>query len=207
MMNSIQVKVAIRERKLPLFYFLICRYGAKLVAKGSLISELSHTGTEVLGLNTSMRDAMVSALDDHTQAAVAHIYEKQIRACYKQNARDTEKQANINNDPTLPGEVGHELIADKKPKVIPDIFFKNSTIIGIMDYRVKAFIKCYNYNFEITQLNEDNTIFSTIERQMTNAKGIMDGFVSGAMYMIRCQPIFTNNVKGEWTEYFEIRAN
>ncbi|MEI6821369.1 MAG: hypothetical protein WCL51_05510 [Bacteroidota bacterium] len=206
-MSSIKVKEAIRERKLPLFYILICRYGAKLVAKGSLISGLSHSGTEVLGLNTSMWDAMVATLDDHTQATVAHIFEKQIRACYKQNSRDTEKQANINNDSTLPVEVGHELIADKKPKVIPDIFFKNSTIIGIMNYRVKAFSKCYNYNFEITQLSKDGTIFSTIERQMTNAKGIMDGFVSGAMYMIRCQPIFTNNEKGEWTEYFEIRAN
>jgi hypothetical protein len=206
MSNSIRVKEAIDEKRLPYFNLLMCRYGAKLEANGSLIAGLTNSGVNVLAINQKMHDAMVAALDDHTQSAVAHGFEKQLRAFYKQNARDTEKQAIINDDPTLPAKVGHELFADRPPIVIPDIFFKNTNIIGTMDYRIKANTLAYDYNFEITQLNEDDSVLLVTERKMTNASGKMDGFVSGAKYMIRCQPIFANNVEGEWTEYFEIRA-
>jgi hypothetical protein len=207
MSNLIQVKEGIEERRLPYFHLEMCRYGAKLVANGSLVPDLTFTGVAVLGINTKMHASMVLALDDHTQSAVAHGFEKELHACFKQNARDTEKQAIILNDLTLPAKVGHELIAERPPIVIPPIFFKNTNIIGIMDYRVKAHPNAYNYLFEINQINEDGSIFSTTERQLTNASGIMDGFVSGAKYLIRCQPIFLDNAKGEWTEYFDIRAN
>ena len=207
MSNSIRVKEAIDEKRLPYFYLFICWYCSKLIANGSLITGLTNSGTVVLAKNTLMHNAMVSAFDDHTQTAVAHRYEDEIREYFRQNSRDTEKQAKINSDPTLPAMVGHEVLAARTPVVIPDIYFENTNIIGTMDYRVKSSENVYNYNFEITRLNEDGTVFSVIERQMTNASGAMDGFVSGAKYMIRCQPIFTRNVKGEWTEYFEIRAN
>ncbi len=207
MTNYIYVKEAIDERKLPFFNILMSRYGAKLVLNGGLIPGLSHAGTVILSTNTLMHEAMVLALDDHTQSAVAHSYEKQLRGFHKQNARDTEKQANILNDRNLPAMVGHEVLADRPPVVIPDIFFENTNIIGTMNYRVKSDINAYNYNFEITQLNEDGTVLIVAQRKMTNAKGIMDGFVSGAKYMIRCQPIYVNNGEGEWTDYFEIRAN
>ncbi len=207
MTHSMRVKEAIDEHKLPYFYLYVCWYCSKLTLNGSMIPGLSHTGTVVLGKNTLMHEAMVLAVDDHTQAAVAHGYENEIREFFRQNARDAEKQAKILNDPTLPAKVGHELLADRAPVVIPDIYFENTNIIGTMDYRVKFNTNAYNYNFEVTQLNEDGTVFSVVERQMTNASGIMDGFVSGAKYMIKCQPIFVNNAKGEWTDYFDIRAN
>ena len=101
MSNSIRVKEAVEEKRLPYFYIFICWYCAKLIENGSLITGLTNDGTVVSAKNTLMHTAMVSAIDDHTQTAVAHRYEDEIREYYRQNARDTEKQAKINNDPKI----------------------------------------------------------------------------------------------------------
>ena len=206
MSNRIKVKETPGETSLPQLYFRIEGVAAKTTLNAALIPDLTTSGLELKTMNTSMHDAIILGMGhDSDQVKLSHVIAARIYASFRQNSRDIEKAANISGDVTLPGKFGHEVIGPKTPIFIPEIYIELTPNKGEVAYRVKAIDLVYNYNMECTQLDEDRSVVILTDVPFQNAKGLLNGFISGAIYLFRSQPVFANGVKGEFTSYFEIR--
>ena len=156
MEGRIKVKETPGETSLPHLYFRIGVVAAKTTLNEGLVLDLTTSGLEWTAIKTSLHDAILLGMaGDSDQVKLSHIIAAQIFACFRQNSRDIEKQANKVNDATLPGQLGHEVLGRKNAPSIPDIYMELTANKGECKYRVKANDLAYNYNMECTQLAED----------------------------------------------------
>ncbi len=180
----------------------------KLTAHGTLCPKLSYTGLVMTGKNTAFYNAILGTMNNvDGQSRLAVQICDEIRGNFKINSRDAEQVTNETGDITIPGLLGFTILGDKTPIYIPDLTVENTVIIGKLHFRIKSVDMKIVYNIECTQLAEDDSIVLITERMLTNAMGDLDGFVSGAKYMFRAQPIFTQNRKGAFTDYVMIRVS
>ena len=208
MNDYIRLIETIHETHLSDFYM---RYGVicfQTAANESLVSYLTNKSPALILMRSSLHDAIIAEmLGDTTQNAIIKRIVIQMRLAFKQNVRDIEKETNILGDPTLPGKFAVEINTGRGPIEIPDMYAENTNIIGEFFIRTKFYPKVRYYIIECTQLAEDGSTVLITEKQMMYASGKLDGFVSGAKYLLRAKAVFGNTPNSAYTEYFEIRAN
>ena len=197
----------VEETSLPDFYFRMQIVGTKTKLNEALVPFLTTLGPAILTMNGSMHDAMLLGFrGDSDQLKLAHDFEGQLRGIFKLNTRDIEKQTNILGDITLPGKFDCEIMGPKTPVDIADITVEWTQNVGEFKIRIKSHRRAKSFVLECTQLAEDDSIISVIERPMDYATDTLSGFVSGAKYMFRAYIVLPNKVRTDWTSYFEIRA-
>lgn len=208
MSNYIAFKESIEEKSKPDFYFRAQSISTLTVTNGALVLGLTTSGTALLAINKSMHDAMLAFMrGDSTQNEVADRFEQEFRIAHRQNVRDIEKQANIDNNPFLGEKFGVLTKSSNEIKEIPDIYAENTQTSGQLWLRVKASRPApRKYLVECTQLDEEGNIVSVVEKEMFYASGTIDGLVSGANYRLRAKPIFATS-EGVFTGYIVIRVN
>ena len=57
------------------------------------------------------------------------------------------------------------------------------------------------------KLKYSSNEFLSQTKEISKSRGTVDGFTPGVKYLIRACPVDGNNVRGAFTNYFEIRAN
>ena len=208
MSEYIRLIETIHETHLSDFYM---RYGvicAQTKTNEGLVVNLTNKSPALILMRSSMHDAMIAEMmGDRTQTGIIKRIVIQMRLAFKQNVRDIEKETNILGDATLPGKFAVEINNGRGPIVIPDMHAENTSIIGEFFIRTKFYPKVRFYLIECTQLAEDGTTVLITEKQMMYASDTLDGFVSGAKYLLRAKAVFGNTPNSAYTEYFEIRAN
>jgi len=197
----------VEETNLTDFYFRMQIVGTKTKLNQALVPFLTTTGPAILTINGSMHDAMLLGFrGDSGELKLARDLEGQLRGIFKLNTRDVEKQTNILGDISLPGKFDCEIVGPKTPIVIADITVEWTQNIGEFKIRIKSHKGAKSFVLECTQLAEDDSIISVIERPMDYATDTLSGFVSGAKYMFRAYIVLPNKARTDWTGYFAIRA-
>ncbi|MEI6821635.1 MAG: hypothetical protein WCL51_06845 [Bacteroidota bacterium] len=92
----------------------------------------------------------------------------------------------------------------KAEKALINVY--NTNILGVLLFILKAFLKTKFYNVEGMMKTGD--VWGAVQDfpVLPTSNDTSSGFVSGALYLVRTQPVFTNGKKGEWTPWFEIRV-
>ena len=60
---------------------------------------------------------------------------------------------------------------------------------------------------ECTQKFFDGSPDIKTEKTMSDPSSEVEGFISGALYLIRVRVVLARNVKGKWSDYVLIRVN
>ena len=125
---------------------------------------------------------------------------------YYKNGSYFEQVANDTDNSQLFSLLGYRSYKTRESIDKAPITVFNTNILGVLLFILKAFKKVKCYNVEGTILTDGVMGTPVVFPSMPKSKANVEGFVSGALYLVRTQAIFTNGNKGDWTPYFKIRV-
>ena len=168
----------------------------KLILDEGLVAHLTYKEAD---FKTQL--ALFTAAISDISLTTTNLIDKKLRYIYKIDAQDIAKEINLTNNPGLTEKIGFKLSSTDRIIHQVEIEVINDVTPGQIIVILLAVIGAYNYNIECTQIGENDKADIITIRNITNARGILDSFVSGAKYMFRAQPITSRDNDSEQTEY------
>jgi len=174
----------------------------KLILNEGLVAHLTYKGSD---FKTQL--ALFTASISDKSSTTTNLIEKKLRYMYKIDAQDIAKEINLTNNPGLAEKLGFKLSSTDRIVHKVEIEVLNDVTPGQIIVILLAVIGAYNYNIECTQIGENGKADIITIRNITNARGILDGFISGAKYSFRAQAVLANNSLVKFTSSVELRIN
>ncbi len=197
--------LTIGSRKAPIVIQILSNLSRTQLLHTLLVPDAKYKSVAIL----ACRDAIVTEYNlshnMHDEAATIRLNAALDLAeeIYFANGTYYEQVANDEDLADLAAMLGYKLKGstsyDKQ-----DIVVKNTLISGVLLIILKAIFGAFYYVIEV-RLAEDYSLVFT--KTIPKSRGNVSGFTPGVEYLVRAAPINGDNVQGEFTNYFTIRAN
>ncbi|MEI6821903.1 MAG: hypothetical protein WCL51_08190 [Bacteroidota bacterium] len=203
-----RIKTTFKAGTRSLFVAFIKLLAAKLTKNALLVTDLKVPGTKFMTNALELEDlSLASRSHDGVSAKKAKILVAQIKSDYRADALCVEDAVNLAQDPTLAATMGFELKIPRGKVQIPELTVKNGIESGTLIIKTRKVPHYHYFLVECTQKFADGSADIITEKSMPDPKSDVLGFESGAFYLIRVRVVLAGNVKGEWTDYVQIRVN
>ncbi len=125
---------------------------------------------------------------------------------YYENGVNFEQVANTTSNHLLFGLLGYKPYKTTVTPEKKEISVVNTDVMGELEFDLRTYNKVKGFDVQ-GRIITDGVIGATIGfPSLTECKGTVVGFESGALYQVRTRPSFTNGKKGEWSPWVEIRV-
>ncbi len=203
-----RVNKGIPTNSLKTLCIIILAMAGKLTEYASLATGIPFTGTMFVALVADLTDAMGRSLAGDEAATVeALVIAQTIRDNFRVDANFIEHLINTTNNPSLAAKLGFVLAKLKGKVAIAPISVYNTVLPGRVRVVLASVKGAHSYIVECSQIAEDGTVISVIEKTLPLTKGNIEGLIQGAKYMFRAHALTTNAVGEVWTDYVVLRIS
>ena len=203
-----KIKTAFAAPNRSIFISFIKSLAAKLTENASLVSNLKVSGATFL-TNIQKVETLTAQAKSHdkTSSAQAIILVEQIKNDFREDAYCVEIAVNTAQDPTIAAILGFEIKQTRGKSKSPGLKVTNAITVGNLKIKTGKVKKYHYYIIECTQKFFDGSPDIITEKTMPDPSSEVEGFISGALYLIRVRVVLARNVKGKWSDYVLIRVN